>query len=70
MTWTVITQAFKTQNGAPSSTHITSMYSSPDSKIALQGARDRFNTAASNENSTFVKVIALIKGDHLTSTVV
>jgi len=70
MTWTVITQAFKTQNGAPSQTHITSIYSSPDSETALQDARDRFNTAASNEDSTFVKVIALIKGDHLTSTVV
>lgn len=70
MTWTVITQAFKTQNGSPHSTHITSIYSSPDSEIALQDARDRFNTAASNESSTFVKVIALIKGDHLTSTVV
>ena len=70
MTWTVITQAFKTQNGAPNSTHVTSIYSSPDSEIALQDARDRFNTAASNESSTFVKVIALIKGDHLISTVV
>ena len=70
MTWTVITQAFNTQNCAPNSTHVTSIYSSPDSEIALQDARDRFNTAASNESSTFVKVIALIKGDHLTSTVV
>ena len=70
MTWTVITQEFKTQNGAPRSTHIVSMYSSPDSETALQDARGRFNTAASNEDSTFVKVIALIKGDHLTSTVV
>ena len=70
MTWTVITQIFKTQHGAPNSTHVTSIYSSPDSEIALQDARDRFNTAASNESSTFVKVIALIKGDHLTSTVV
>jgi len=70
MIWTVITQRCKFSNGCVVETNVHHMQGPMDNTAALYTAESSLVADRWGGGDTFVRVVALVKGDHMKSTVV
>ncbi len=71
MIWTVITQRCKFSNGGVVETNVHQLHGPMDGSAAMALASERLLTDPTTAScNTFIKIVALVKGDHVKSTVV